>query len=157
MTSWKDTLTPEQVAFLSSLRHASMSIQNEIDDVYEQAESMQNFVDNATDYLENLSAEVIGTKEEIQKLFEKEEKKKEEDNPKARTRDTFLESKHADIKATRDDDFYYAWRCNEKVVSVEYTPMNWPAVTVLIANKEAFDFKEQVTTLKEIGYEIEEE
>ena len=42
MKSWKDTLTPEQVEFLSSLRHASMSIQNEI--------------------------------EEIQKLFEKEEK-----------------------------------------------------------------------------------
>ena len=74
MKSWKDTRTPEQVEFLSSLRHASMSIQNEVDDVYEQAESKQNFVDNATDYLENLSAEVIGTKEEIQKLFEREEK-----------------------------------------------------------------------------------
>ena len=72
--------------------------------------------------------------------------------------DIYLEDKHADIKATRgDNDFYYAWRCNDKVVSVEYTPMNWPAVTVLIADKKAFDFKEQVTTLKEMGYKIEEE
>ena len=83
MTSWKDNLTPEQVGVLSSLRHASMSIQNEVNDAYEQAETKQDFVDNMTNYLEDLSAEAVGTIEEIQKLFEKEEERKKERNLEA--------------------------------------------------------------------------
>lgn len=68
--SWKDDLTSEQVGVLSSLRHSSLSIENEVNDAYEQAESKQDFVDNMTNHLKNLSAEAIGTIEEIQKLFE---------------------------------------------------------------------------------------
>lgn len=66
----------------------------------------------------------------------------------------FLESKHADIKATRDDDFHYAWQIGEnQLLSVEYIPNNWPCLTVCIDNSTV---EGMTKTLAEIGFEIQE-
>uniref|UniRef100_A0A6M3KJP6 Uncharacterized protein n=1 Tax=viral metagenome TaxID=1070528 RepID=A0A6M3KJP6_9ZZZZ len=65
----------------------------------------------------------------------------------------YLESKHADIKASRGEDFHYSWAVGwGQLLTVEYIPANWPSVTVSIATKSPAAMKE---TLREIGFEIE--
>lgn len=65
-----EDLTEEQKEFIRLLKHASLSIHNEVIDAFTSSETPQEFSDNATTHLEDLSAEAVGTIEEIHKLFE---------------------------------------------------------------------------------------
>ena len=67
----------------------------------------------------------------------------------------YQESKWADIKAHRGDDFHYAWVVGDnQLLTVEYIPMNWPCLTVSVGSETVEQMK---ATLREIGFEIEGE
>lgn len=67
----------------------------------------------------------------------------------------YLESKHADIKAHREDDFHYAWVVGDnQLLIVEYIPLNWPCLTVSVGSETVEKMK---ATLREIGFDIEGE
>lgn len=66
-----------------------------------------------------------------------------------------LESKHADIKAHRGEDFHYSWKVGEnQLLTVEYIPQNWPQLTVSIGEYKVEGMK---NTLRNIGFDIEGE
>jgi len=66
----------------------------------------------------------------------------------------YLESKHADIQATRGEDFHYSWVIGDsQLLTVEYIPANWPCLTVSVATETADHMR---ATLAEIGFEISE-
>lgn len=65
----------------------------------------------------------------------------------------FLESKHADIQASRGEDFHYSWEVGGGLLTAEYIPANWPCLTVSVGNETVEKMK---ATLIEIGFEIKE-
>jgi len=67
----------------------------------------------------------------------------------------FLESKHADVKAKRnDEDFSYIWRLGDGwCLQVEYLPSNYPPLCVYCYPEDELD--ETIETLKEIGFTVE--
>jgi len=67
--------------------------------------------------------------------------------------DFYLESKHADIQASRGDDVHYSWVVGDgQLLTVEYIPDNWPCLTVSIAKQTVAKMK---ATLQEIGFEVD--
>lgn len=68
----------------------------------------------------------------------------------------YLESKHADVKAYRDNDFNYAWILSKEgegeYISVEYIPDNYPCLTTVTGNLK--EFERYKKTLEEIGFEV---
>jgi len=67
----------------------------------------------------------------------------------------YLEDKHADIRASRGEDFHYSWVVGEnQLLTVEYIPGNWPALTASVGNESV---EKMAATLREIGFEIEGE
>lgn len=63
----------------------------------------------------------------------------------------YTESKWADYRFERgNNDFYVAWIMGQEVLSVEYIPTNWPALTVIV--QSVSKFKKTLKRLKEIGY-----
>jgi len=67
----------------------------------------------------------------------------------------YTESKSADWRFERENDFYVAWIMGNEVLSIEYIRENWPALTVVTTPVKDFRGK-TVKRLKEIGYKESE-
>ena len=66
----------------------------------------------------------------------------------------YLEGKHANIRAFRGEDFHYSWKVGDnQLLTVEYIPANWPALTCSTGDKTVEQMK---AILTEIGFEIKE-
>ena len=67
----------------------------------------------------------------------------------------YTESKWADHRLERgDNDFFLAWIKGKEVLSVEYIPANYPALTVIVS--PLGKLKGTLKRLREIGYKKSE-
>ncbi len=63
----------------------------------------------------------------------------------------YLESKNADYCYKRDNDWHLGFILGNEVLSIEFIPANWPAVTIIKKPAKKYR-KEIIKTLNEIGF-----
>lgn len=67
-------LTEEQAESLRLLKHGTFSVERAVFDAFEESETLQDFLDRATDSLKEISADAIAAIKEIRYVFDEEQR-----------------------------------------------------------------------------------